>query len=36
VKGKEEQGALFNGEEPVRRAEDPPFERTEGEDDEDL
>jgi S-DNA-T family DNA segregation ATPase FtsK/SpoIIIE len=36
VKGKEEQGALFNGEEPVRRAEDPPFERTEEGEDEDL
>jgi S-DNA-T family DNA segregation ATPase FtsK/SpoIIIE len=34
VKGKEEQGALFNGEERVRRAEDPPFERTEGEDED--
>jgi S-DNA-T family DNA segregation ATPase FtsK/SpoIIIE len=36
VKGKEEQGALFNAEEPVRRAEDPAFERTADEDDEEL
>jgi hypothetical protein len=36
VKGKEEQAALFNSqpEEPIRRAEDPPFERKE-DDDED-
>jgi S-DNA-T family DNA segregation ATPase FtsK/SpoIIIE len=34
VKGKEEQAALFNAEEPVRRAEDPPFERTNDEDED--